>query len=388
MENNGGLVCERDSPDLVDNELIVRNFEYEHVALTMSPTLIFRPATNQDAPKILPLVLGSRGDFSPAREPGSLEGSLQDIEGQCQRRGGTFEVIENPAGEIVGTIGLYPLDQDCAKMSALSLAPTLRSASQAKLLLDHAVRKAKVLVFSRVVVDASILFREAADLLPAIGFRLAGTDRSHPDCSLELWPHIGDPARFRGALRQFDQENAQDPHHEHIGGLPRPRELLAAQRLMEWVLRLRSEASEALLLASRSQHICRWMIPRNAYPMTRAGYLRWRTELKSFHAQKSGEILRAESYPEAIIARVQALNLKKDFPSDPETRVLEDALCLVFLQYQLAELAAKTDEDKVINALQKSWKKMTATAQRFALELPFTAPEMTLVERALSAQHA
>ena len=39
--------------------------------------------------------------------------------------------------------------------------------------------------------------------------------------------------------------------------------------------------------------------------------------------------------------------------------MLEDALCLVFLEYQLADLAAKTAEDKTINALQKSWQKMT-----------------------------
>jgi hypothetical protein len=117
--------------------------------------------------------------------------------------------------------------------------------------------------------------------------------------------------------------------------------------------------------------------------MTRVGYLQWREGLKKFHAQKAGEILREVGYDEEIIRRVQSLNLKKDFPKDPETRVLEDALCLVFLERQLAELAAKTSEDKVVNALQKSWKKMTAQAREVALTLSYGSREKALVEKAL-----
>src|SRR4029079_15484228 len=95
------------------------------------------------------------------------------------------------------------------------------------------------------------------------------------------------------------------------------------------------------------------------YPMTRAGYLQWRARLKEFHAQKAGEILSAAGYPAKVIERVQHLNLKKDFPNDAEGRVLEDALCLVFLKHQFAALADKTPDDKMVNALRKSWQKMT-----------------------------
>lgn len=183
-------------------------------------------------------------------------------------------------------------------------------------------------------------------------------------------PTILDPVRFQAAWRRFDEENARDPNVELIEGVPRPHELAYAERLTEWVLRLCPAASEPLQLAARCQHLCRWMIPRQSYPMGRAGYLRWRTALKSFHAQKAGEILRAVGYPEATVARVQALNLKEGFPNDPESRVLEDALCLVFLQHQLSDLATHTAEDKLINALRKSWKKMTPQAQEEALRLP------------------
>ncbi len=193
------------------------------------------------------------------------------------------------------------------------------------------------------------------------------------------------PARFEAALRRFDDANARDPNVETADGAAQPRELLYARRLSGWVLRLCPTASEALRLAARCQHICRWEIPRHSYPMTRAGYLKWRADLKQFHAQKAGEILHELGYPENVVRRVQDLNLKKHFPQDPEVRVLEDALCLVFLQFQFAALAAKTAGDKTINALRKSWRKMTDAARAEALKLNHGPREKALLERALKS---
>jgi len=193
-----------------------------------------------------------------------------------------------------------------------------------------------------------------------------------------------DPQQFDAAIRRFDQENAHDPNREVVEGQPRPRELVYAEWLTEWVLRLAPEASEALRLAARSQHLCRWQIPRESYPMTRPGYLQWRADLKKFHAYKAGEILRAVGYPAEMISRVQELNLKQNFPQDPECRVLEDALCLVFLERQFAVLAAKSSDDKMVNALQKSWRKMTPTAQALAQQLSYGPHEQALLTRALT----
>ena len=191
-----------------------------------------------------------------------------------------------------------------------------------------------------------------------------------------------DSIRFKTALRRFDEENARDPNVELVAGKPQPRELVYAQWLTDWVLRLCPQASEVLRLAARCQHLCRWMIPRNAFPMTRAGYLQWRTDLKKFHAQKAGEILHEVGYDTETIRRVQALNLKRNFPSDPESQVLEDALCLVFLEHQFADLAAKSSDDKMVNALQKSWKKMSPAGQAEALKLTYAPREKALLDRA------
>jgi hypothetical protein len=202
--------------------------------------------------------------------------------------------------------------------------------------------------------------------------------------SVSASTQIRDLARFQRALQRFDEENSKDPNIELAQEKPWPRERLYAERLYDWVLRLNPNASETLLLAARSQHICRWMIPRNKFEMTKAGYLRWRNELKKFHAQKAGEILKEVGYPDETIDAVQALNLKKNFPDDPESRTLEDALCLVFLQFQFADLARKTSDDQVVNALKKSWNKMTPAAREEALKLTYAENESRLLKLALS----
>ncbi len=189
---------------------------------------------------------------------------------------------------------------------------------------------------------------------------------------------------FATAVRRFDEENSRDPNQED----GQPRELLYAHRLTNWVLKLRPDASEALRLAARCQHICRWQSPRENYPMTRPGYLKWRADLKKFHAEKSGTILREAGYDETMISRVQDLNLKKNFPADPELRVLEDALCLVFLEFQFAALAAKSDDEKMINALRKSWAKMTEAGRAEALKLNYGGKELALIRQALSPSPA
>jgi hypothetical protein len=189
--------------------------------------------------------------------------------------------------------------------------------------------------------------------------------------------------RFSEALRRFDEENGRDPNLLVVEGVAHPQELLYAERLTEWVLRLNPGASEHLLLAARSQHICRWTIPRNTYEMTRVGYLRWRNDLKQFHAGKSAEILCEVGYDEETITRVRNLNLKKQLGRDPDCQVLEDALCLVTLQYQLADLIEKTDPAKMVGILQKTWKKMSDGAQTQALALSYTEAESALIHQAL-----
>jgi len=198
-----------------------------------------------------------------------------------------------------------------------------------------------------------------------------------------LYTHFVNSEKLESAFSRFDEENAKDPNFENVGDQKQPRELIYAQRLYEWVVKLQPNASEVLRLAARCQHLCRWMIPRNKFEMNRMGYLKWRTELKQFHAEKSGEILREVGYDGETIRKVQELNLKKNFPKDPESQVLEDALCLVFLQFQFSEFVTKNAEEKVVDVLQKTWKKMSAQGKEAALKLTFGEKEKNLIQKAL-----
>jgi hypothetical protein len=171
--------------------------------------------------------------------------------------------------------------------------------------------------------------------------------------------------RFQDAIARFDAANAQDP---------RGIELPYAQRLSAWVERLAPDASEALRLATRCQHMRRWEIPRESYPAGRVGYLKWREALKHFHAEEAGKILREVGYDDETIQRVQRIVLKKD------TAVMEDALCLLFLETQLQETTDKTGEEKMTGILQKTWRKMSPKAREIALGMKLPP----LVTRALN----
>jgi len=182
--------------------------------------------------------------------------------------------------------------------------------------------------------------------------------------------------RFRIAIERFDAANAQDPDGE---------ELIYAQRMSEWLEKLAPDASEALKLAARSQHIRRWEIPRDRYPMNRAGYHRWRNQLAAFHAKVAGEILRDVGYDDATVGRVQSLLKKERLKEDPEAQLLEDVICLVFLEYYFPDFAKKHDEEKVIGILRKTWPKMSERGHAAALKLPLGSAEGKLIEKALQA---
>ena len=196
---------------------------------------------------------------------------------------------------------------------------------------------------------------------------------------------ISQPQRFEAAIRRFDDANRADPNREVFEGREHPREVLYAQRMTHWLDRLAPEASEPLRLAARSQHLCRWQIPRHEYPMDRPGYYRWRTRLYAFHAEKAGEILREVGYDAATVARVQELLRKLRIKSDPEMQLLEDVICLVFLENYFADFSRQHDEAKLITILQKTWRKMSPQGQQAALQLPLSGEARALVEKALAA---
>ena len=178
---------------------------------------------------------------------------------------------------------------------------------------------------------------------------------------------------FEKALKEIDRFNSQDPRQKIVDGIAHPQELAYSKSLTEWVLKLDPQASEALRIAARGQHISRWTVPRAEYPADRSGYLRWREDLKAFHAEKVGGILRDVGYEEDFIQRVKFLILKNNIKQDTDTQTLEDALCLVFFETQFMDLMEKTPVDKMKTIVRKTWKKMGPKGREIALrmKLPF-----------------
>ena len=196
---------------------------------------------------------------------------------------------------------------------------------------------------------------------------------------------VADPERFKAAIARFDAANAEDPTTEVFQGVVYPKELLYAQRMTTWLDKLTLDAPEALRLAVRCQHIQRWTMPRHTYPMDRTGYLRWRTTLARFHADTAATILRDVGYDDGTIRRVQTLLRKESLKRDPEVQCLEDVICLVFLENYLAAFATQHDEAKILDILQKTWKKMSSHGHEVALTLPMSPEARQLVEQALAA---
>ena len=192
--------------------------------------------------------------------------------------------------------------------------------------------------------------------------------------------------KLEQAFDLFDAYNRQSQETVIWNGESYPSEYFYALKLHDWVKKLDGQASESLLLASRSQHIGRWEIPRNSYPDGRAGYLKWRSDLAKFHAQKSSEIMQSVGYEQEIIERARQIILKQKLKADSEVQTIENALCLVFLEFQYDDLIEKQSEEKMITILQKTWGKMSEPGRTAALKLQYSKKGKDLLEKALSTE--
>lgn len=198
---------------------------------------------------------------------------------------------------------------------------------------------------------------------------------------------IANTERFKLALAKFDAANADDPNQEMFEGKSYPKELLYAQRMTAMLERFAPDASEAVQLAVRCQHICRWKIPRNTYPMDGEGYKRWRINLYKFHGDTAGAIMREVGYDDEIIGKVQALLRKERLKVNPDTQLLEDVVDLVFLEHYLADFVSKYshyEEDKLLGILRKTWQKMSEKGHAAALKLNYTPEMLAIVQKALA----
>jgi hypothetical protein len=192
--------------------------------------------------------------------------------------------------------------------------------------------------------------------------------------------------RFEAVVAEIDGANAHDPRRDAVAGTSRPREVVYSERMSECLARLYPQASEALRIAARAQHICRWQIPRQKYPLGRDGYNAWRTACRDHHAALTSAIMRRYGYTGDEIAQVVKIIRKEQLKRDPESQALENVVAVVFVQYYLDEFVAEHkdyDDAKLANILKKTLRKMDAMGHAAALALPLPAATVRLVNMAM-----
>lgn len=194
------------------------------------------------------------------------------------------------------------------------------------------------------------------------------------------------PSALQRARQFIDAAHAADPMKTPEG---RPAELVYADRMEGWVARVVPEASELLRLAARSQHLERWSVPRQSFPLDKAGYHAWRRSLYTKQAERARSLLLEAGVPAEEAAEVAVWVSKTALKTNPGTQALEDAACLVFLENEIGGFAAQHADyprDKFIDILRKTWRKMSPKAQELALGLDLPAGIAELVREAVGGQ--
>jgi len=184
-------------------------------------------------------------------------------------------------------------------------------------------------------------------------------------------------------IKDIDEYNSRDPNREIFEDKMSNCEVVYSIRVTRWVQRLVESPSSELLVAARGAHIGRWEVPRKRYPEGLKGYYEWKTFLLQYHAEKVIEILKFYKIDPITITAISNIITRKNLKENSDAQALEDAVCLVFLEIQLLPLMAKTTEDKVINAIQKTWKKMSLRGQEMALSIELPKEAKQVIKKAL-----
>lgn len=118
--------------------------------------------------------------------------------------------------------------------------------------------------------------------------------------------------------------------------------------------------------------------------MDKKGYLQWRNAEKIHHAKIAERILNECGYEAGTIEQVKTLVLKKELATNAQTQLLEDVVCLVFIEHYLEDFAAKHETGKVIDIIQKTVKKMTPKAIVAVDQLQISDKTKSLLKQATS----
>lgn len=141
-----------------------------------------RAATNDDADAIRELVFGVLAEYGLRPDPGGTDSDLDDIEASYLARGGIFDVIEDDAGRVVGTVGLFPKGDGVVELRKMYLVKEARGRGLGRRLLAHAIEAARARGFRRIELETAGALVEAIGLYTSSGFTPIATGHLAARC--------------------------------------------------------------------------------------------------------------------------------------------------------------------------------------------------------------
>ncbi|WP_395076183.1 GNAT family N-acetyltransferase [Hyphococcus sp.] len=147
-----------------------------------------RPATNKDCAKVRALIFAVLDEYGLEPAPKTTDRDLDDIE--TFYAGGAFDVLETAEGDIIGTVGLWPLKGDggdgAVELRKMYLKESARGRGHGKKLLTHAIKRAKELGFTRIELQTARVLEEALGLYAKYGFEHSETAALERRCDQAL----------------------------------------------------------------------------------------------------------------------------------------------------------------------------------------------------------
>jgi putative acetyltransferase len=146
-----------------------------------SSEIIIRSATNADCGRVQSLVFGILREYGLAPDFEGTDRDISDIEAHYTARGGIFELLEDAQGNLLGTIGLYPLTAETIELRKMYFDKKLRGRGIGKQTLARMIETARRLGFKKIYLETASVLREAVALYEKFGFE--PTDEKHtPRC--------------------------------------------------------------------------------------------------------------------------------------------------------------------------------------------------------------
>lgn len=122
----------------------------------------------EDQPAVKALIFAILDEYSLEPAPQTTDKDLDDLVGFYE--GGIFDVLETDTGDLIGTVGLLPLEDGACELRKMYLKTNCRGRGYGKRLLKHAIARATELGFVRMELQTARVLEEAIGLYEKFGF--------------------------------------------------------------------------------------------------------------------------------------------------------------------------------------------------------------------------